>query len=258
VLTRIQYLEGETADEGIKRYIGAVLGLAPEVLEAFLSNVRLELELDDIIRRVKNSLLAKIIDNDKLETVFARLDSNIRTDNFIAIKRGESIIISFDEFMKRYKRIFDDGRSKKLVFQKFTPELPDDIFAQKFIKRLLEIGDILESDEELAIDFTTYKLRLARYLEQWLQEGDLVSDEIENFHEEVFVRWRNEFRAAFRSCSSPDEILDAALELLRGLRANQFTVGETELSTTLSNGELYHLSDAGMIGWHKDWSANES
>ncbi|TCF98346.1 hypothetical protein BZM26_25820 [Paraburkholderia strydomiana] len=257
LLTHLKSLKSKTGDDSIKGYIEAVLQLSPDILEIFFRHIRLELELDDIIGRVKASLLAKIIDNDKIETVFARLDSNIRTDNFIAIKRGESIVISFDDFMKRYKRIFDDGRTKKLVYPRFTPELPDDIFAQKFIKRLLEIGDITDSDEELAIDYTTYKLRISRYLEQWVQEGDLVRDEIESFHEEVFVRWRNEFRVAFRGCIGPQQIIDAAMDLLMTLRRDQFSLGETELTTTLSNGELYYLSDAGQIGWHKDWSVNE-
>ncbi|WP_257744508.1 ABC-three component system protein [Burkholderia glumae] len=258
LLNHVNYLENKTTDRNIKGYIESVLKLEVDVLAEFFRRIGVELELDDIIGRVKRSLLEKIIDPDKVDTVFSRLDSGIRADNFIAVKRGDAILISFDDFMKRYRRIFDDGRTKKLVYPKFIPELPSDIFAQRFIKRLLEIGDISESDEELAIDYTTYKLRISRYLEQWVQEGDLVSEEIEAFHEEVFVRWRNEFRVAFRGCSTSHEIIDAAMNLLIALRRDQFKLGDTELSTTLSNGELYYLSDAGQIGWHKDWSADES
>ncbi|MFP4893800.1 ABC-three component system protein [Paraburkholderia sp. EG304] len=257
LLDHLKSLESKTVDQSIKGYIDGVLKLETEVIEAFFRHIKVELGLDDIVGRVKRSLLEKIIDPDKVDTVFGRLDSSIRTDNFIAVKRGEAILISFDDFMKRYRRIFDDGRTKKLVYPKFTPELPSDIFAQRFIRRLLEIGDISESDEELAIDYTTYKLRISRYLQQWVQEGDLVSEEIEAFHEEVFVRWRNEFRAAFRGCNTPHQIIDAAMTLLITLRREQFKLGDTELSTTLSNGELYYLSDAGQIGWHRDWSANE-
>ncbi|MBO2979795.1 ABC-three component system protein [Burkholderia pseudomallei] len=258
LLNHVNYLENKTTDRNIKGYIESVLKLEVDVLAEFFRRIGVELELDDIIGRVKRSLLEKIIDPDKVDTVFSRLDSGIRADNFIAVKRGDAILISFDDFMKRYRRIFDDGRTKKLVYPKFIPELPSDIFAQRFIKRLLEIGDISESDEELAIDYTTYKLRISRYLEQWVQEGDLVSEEIEAFHEEVFVRWRNEFRVAFRGCSTSREIIDAAMNLLIALLRDQFKLGDTELSTTLSNGELYYLSDAGQIGWHKDWSADES
>lgn len=257
VLDRLVFLEGKTTDATIKAYIAAVRELEVDVLTEFFRHIHVELELDDIIGCVKRSLLEKFIDPDKVDTVFARLDSNIRADNFIAVKKGEKILIGFNDFMGRYRRIFDDGRTKKLVFQKFTPELPSDIFAQKFIRRLLEIGDITESDEELAIDYTTYKLRISRYLQQWVQEGDLVGEEVDAFHEEVLVRWKNEFRAAFRSCNTPEQIVDAALDLLIELRRDRFKIGDTELTTTLSNGELYYLSDAGQIGWHKDWSANE-
>ncbi|MFL9914698.1 hypothetical protein PQR75_04640 [Paraburkholderia fungorum] len=154
------------------------------------------------------------------------------------------------------QKIFDDARTKKLVHYRFEPELPDDIFAQKFIKRLLEIGDIAVSDDETAIEFTKYKIRIAKNIERWLQEGDLVSDEVEDFHDDVILRWRNEFRGRFRNCGSLNEIIDSAVELLTMLRRERFKLSETDLDTRLSNGELYYLSDIGRIGWHRDWENN--
>ncbi len=108
----IKSLEDKTSNATIKSYIQSVLQLAPNVLEKFFRRIRFELELDDIIGRVKRSIVEKIIDENKVDMVFARLDSNIRTDNFLAIKRGEAILISFEQFMQRYKLIFDDGRGK--------------------------------------------------------------------------------------------------------------------------------------------------
>lgn len=255
--THLDFLEGKTKDEKIKGYIGAVVKLDTSVLETFLCNIRFELELEDIIGLVKRSLLEKIIDDDKVDAVFQRLDSTIRADNFLAIKRGEPILISFEQFTQRYKRIFDDGRSKKLVQQVFTPELPEDIFAQRFIRRLLEVEDISHADEELAVEYTKFKLRISNQLEQWVQVGDLVSDEVEAFHAEVFIRWQNEFRGAFRRCGDIKEVVDAALDLLTTLRRERFMLTDSELNTTLSNGELYYLSDMGRIGWHKDWKQND-
>ncbi|MDT6960779.1 hypothetical protein QTN24_04660 [Cupriavidus sp. SZY C1] len=251
--SHIESLGQKAEDANIKSYIQSVLKLSKTVCKKFFQRIRFELILNDVIGRVKQSILEKIIDADKIDQVFSRLDSNIRADNFMAVKRGEAIQISFEQFMQRYKRIFDDGRTKKLVFPPFTPDLPDDIFAQRFIKCLLAINDITISGEELAIDYTKYKLRLATYLNQWVQTGDLVMDEVHEFHDEVFARWRNEFRAAFRGCSTASDIVDAALLMLNTLRRERFTLGDTELNTSLSNGELYYLSDIERIGWHRDW-----
>jgi hypothetical protein len=45
--------------------------------------------------------------------------------------------------------------------------------------------------------------------------------------------------------------------LLTTLRRERFRLSETELDTKLSNGELYYLSDIGLIGWHRDWKDND-
>lgn len=253
----IDYLTNKTQDADIKKYILSVAQLDMVVRKKFFENIRLELELEDIIGRVKRSIREKIVDMEKVDAVFERLDSRIRSDNFLAVKNGQAIKISFEDFALRYAKIFDDARTKKLVHYRFEPELPDDIFAQRFIRRLLEIGAITDADNERAVEYTKYKLRISRNLERWVQEGNLVSDEVEDFHDEVYLRWENEFQGSFRSCKSLAEIIDSAMDLLTILRRERFRLSETDLDTRLSNGELYHLSDIGRIGWHKDWKDND-
>lgn len=254
--SHVNKLANQTQDDSIKKYILAVAQLDHSVMKKFFENVRFELELDDIIGRVKRSIREKIVDAEKIDSVFERLDSRIRSDNFIAVKNGKAIKIDFDDFSKRYAKIFDDARTKKLVYYRFEPDLPQDIFAQKFIKRLLEIGAIAPTDEERAVDYTIYKLRITKYLERWIQEGNIVSDEVVDFHDDVFVRWDNEFQDSFRKCSNVSEVIDSAMCLLTMLRRERFKLSETELDTKLSNGELYYLSDIGRIGWHRDWKTN--
>ena len=253
----IDSLANKTQDVDIKKYILAVAQLDLTVRKRFFENVRFELELEDIIGRVKRSIREKIVDVEKIDAVFERLDSRIRSDNFLAVKNGKAIKIDFDQFAKRYAKIFDDARTKKLVHYRFEPDLPQDIFAQRFIKRLLEVGAIAATDEERAVDYTIYKLRISKYLEQWVQEGNIVSDEVEDFHDDVFLRWENEFQDSFRKCTNVAEIIDSAMCLLTVLRRERFRLSETDLDTRLSNGELYYLSDIGRIGWHRDWKAND-
>ncbi|MCO4891336.1 hypothetical protein MKD50_18290 [Cupriavidus sp. WGtm5] len=255
--SHIKSLSEKSQDVGIRKYILSVNGLEESVRKDFLDHVRLELEVDDIIGRVKKSIREKIIDPDKIDAVFERLDSRISSENFLAVKSGEALHISFEEFATRYGKIFEDARNKKLVPYRFQPVLPDDIFAQKFIKRLIEIGALSAADGERAVDYTRQKIRLSTNLERWVQEGNIVGDEVDDFHDEVFSRWDNEFYGLFDKCSSMDEVIDSAFELLRMLRRERFRLSGTELDTQLSNGELYYLSDIGRIGWHRDWADND-
>ncbi|WP_063801509.1 ABC-three component system protein [Burkholderia ubonensis] len=253
----IKSLSEKTQDADIKKYILAVDDLEESVRKEFLDHVRFELEVDDIIARVKNSIREKIIEPEKIDAVFERLDSRISNENFLAVKSGAAMSISFEEFATRYGKIFEDARSKKLVPYRFQPVLPDDIFAQRFIKRLIEIGALSAADGERAVDYTRQKIRLSTNLERWVQEGNVVGDEVDDFHNEVFNRWDNEFYGLFDKCLSMDEVIDSAFELLRMLRRERFRLSGTELDTQLSNGELYYLSDIGRIGWHRDWADND-
>lgn len=246
-------LHDKTADVTIKGYISTLLALNDSVAEQFVRRIYVQLSLDDIIGQVKSSIRDKFIDPKRIDDVYERLDSNIRQDNFIAIKAGQPILISYDQFMQRYRNIFIDGRSKSLPAPSFTPVLPGEIFAQIFIKRLMEIEALEPHDNETAVDYTLQKLRIVRYLESWVQSGDLISDEVDALHKEVFLRWKNRFQFAFKKCTTTQDVIDSAIDLLVQLREERFHVGPSELDTQLSNGELYYLSDDGKIGWHRNW-----
>lgn len=253
----IKSLSERTQDADIRKYILSVNGLEEIVRKEFLDHVRFELDVDDIIGRVKKSIREKIIEPENIDAVFERLDSRIKSENYLAVKRGEALSIDFEDFATRYGKIFKDARNKKLVPYRFQAVLPDDIFSQKFIRRLIEIGALNAADVERAVDYTRQKIRLSTNLEKWVQDGNVVGDEVDDFHDEVFSRWDNEFYGLFDDCSSMDEVIDSAFGLLRMLRRERFRLSDTELDTQLSNGELYYLSDIGRIGWHRDWAEND-
>lgn len=253
----IKQLSEKTQDAEIKRYIASVCKLDEIVQEEFFARVRFELGFDDIIDKVKNSIREKIIEKEKIDAVFERLDSRISTDNFLAVKNGGALSVSFEEFVTKYGKIFEDARSTKLVPYRFQPAVPDDIFSQKFIRRLIEIGALSEDQSERAVEYTRQKILLSTNLEKWIQEGNVVGDEVDDFHNEAFSRWDNEFYGLFNKCADISEVIDSALNLLRTLRRERFKLSGTELDTRLSNGELYYLSDIGRIGWHRDWAKND-
>lgn len=249
----LDYLKNlKTSDSIIRSYIDDILNLEKNTLKNFLKRIHLQLEETEIIAKIKLSIEEKFVNTDRIEQVYSRLNSNIRDDNFIEISSGKTMSLTCDEFLTRYNKIFSDSRNKKLSLPQFTPVIPADLLSQIFIKQLLSIEAIDTDDDDLITEYSTSRVRIARCLEQWLQKGEVVSDEIKAFHAEVKSYWRNQHHGAFKKCLDED-INEKAIEILKTLRAIKFKLGDDELHLDYSNGELYLLSDEKKIGWHKNW-----
>lgn len=248
----INTLHSKTKDKDIKSYLSAVLALDKEVLTEFLRKIYLELSLEDIHSLIKISIKEKMVEHYKVDEVFERLDSNIRTDNYFRIKAGQKVELSFDSFYNRYRTLFSASRAPLQLGKPFTPAFPEDIFSQIFIKQLIAVKAMKIDDIERAFEYTTNKLKIVRFLDDWLQSGELVTDEINDFHKDVKVKWRNAFEHWCEDCLDHD-VVSKAKELLYDLRKSEFSIANSKLNTELSNGELYHLSEEQLIGWHRDW-----
>jgi len=252
ILSRITELKASTSDDAINGYISAVTGLTASIKREFFKKIHFELSETEIIQKIKNSIAEKFIPPRKINEVYERLNSNIRDSNYIAILSGKAFSVFFDDFNTKYCKIFQDARDNKLSNLRFEPALPDDLLSQPFIQQLLAIDDVYDHEEEIITEYSTHKVRLARSLEQWEQNGEVVHDEIQALHREVHLRWKNNHRMAYRDCK-PDEVKKKGQAIINTMRQEKYKLGEDELSTEYSNGELYELSDIGRIGWHRDW-----
>jgi len=252
---KLKVLETKTTDQTIKGYLKCTLGLNDEVLKIFLLHVKFELNEDDIIERVKNSILSKVIAAHRVDEVFEKLHSNLHKDNFLATKAGQSIIISFEDFNSKYSKIFADVRTKKLVRHKFSFAPPPDLNGQTFIRQLLEIGDFKVEDSDSIIRYTTEKVMLENHLTKWVSDGLLTSDDVDQMYEETESIWHARFTHAYRfaDAMNDDDKRTNALEMIDELRRSALSVDLNPLETRLSNGVFYYLSDLPIIGWDQEW-----
>jgi hypothetical protein len=248
-------LKSKTQDKNIWKYIEDILSLNEAVLEAYLSKVVIELEVDEIIKRCKDAIVEHHVPDNAVDQLFSDLDSRIKQDNFIAIRAGEKIVISFDDFRLKYRKYFDNARSPELKVVRNYEPLPLALNEQTFIKQLVDIGEIQEeNDEELMAEYTRYMLMVKISLESWYQKGELTSEEIVNFNNEAKIRWKNKFRAKSRQINlkMPNEL---ALELLDEILTEKLNINSQQMETDFSNGEYYYLSDKPEIGWQQDWES---
>lgn len=252
VLKRVDELSLATKDASIKIYIQSIQALEPGVKREFFKRVFFQLAESEIIQKVKDSLEEKFVDPAQIDSVYGRLSTLIRDDNYISILEGKLTTISFDDFNSRYRKVISPFLNRRLSALWFEPALPPDILNQRFIKQLIVIEDLCEDDSESITGLSTHKVRMARSLEQWVQSGEVVSDEVATLNNDVRLRWRNKHRKAFRDCDEAG-INKVAQQIVDALRDERFRLGDDELDTEQSNGELYILSEHNVIGWHRDW-----
>jgi cyanate lyase len=240
-------------DEILKDYIGYVLGLGDEVFKEFMLKVFFELDENDIIGKCKDAIKADKINEKKIDSVFSGLDSAIRADNFINIKNGEKIQITFDDFYLKYRRYYDLSRNCSLSINEFKGALPETLDSQTFINQLIEIEDLESCDFENIAEFTRFKLKLQNNIDSWLHDGDITQDEVSRFKKDAIDQWKNKHRSAFRGINDELDYNHIGLKVLDSIRENKLTIAEQLLDTDMSNGTFYHLSDVPDIGWRKDW-----
>lgn len=236
-------------------YIDNFLSLDASVLSIFLTNIEFKLSVDNIIEDCKLAIKAKLVPENRIDEVFKNLDSQIREDNFFAIKSGEKFQIHFNDFYRKYRRHFDKGRSASLVIREYTDELPDKLEDQTFIKQILDINDIKHGDYEVIAEYTRFKLKMKNNIEIWLQEGELTLDEIKALERDAINKWKNEHRQSYRGNVDNNEINSKAQAVLDAVRNKGLEIANQKLDSEMSNGEFYCLSDEPKIGWRNDWEA---
>lgn len=252
VIERVEHLSGSTKDTTIKGYIDTVLGLHAQVREEFLKRIFFQLGETQVVQKIKDTLLEKFVLPEKIDSTYQRLHALIRDDNYFSILAGTLTAITFDDFATRYRKVISPGEKQTLSRLAFDPALPKNLLDQRFIKQLIAIEDFPDTDTERITALSTHRVRMARSLEIWVQGGEVVSDEVQALHQDVKVRWGNRHHKAFRKCP-PEKVNDRALEVVDAMREENYRLGDDELSTEQSNGELYVLSEQDAIGWHPDW-----
>lgn len=248
----LKCLKAATKDKSIQCYIQNLVDLGEPVLMSFVGKIRLSLNVNDVVELCKNAIVEHHIPPGRVDDLFRDLDSQIRQDNFITIREAQPVIISFDDFSRKYRRFFDLAHNTELVVRSYYEPLPSSLDDQTFIKQLVSVGDITLADTDEIASFTRLMLTVKTNLTNWQLGGELTENEVNQFNKEAIVRWSNEFRSAYRKPLLLGEKA-CALKVLDRMRRERLSISGQEMDTEFSNGEYYCLSDIPEIGWEHDW-----
>ena len=250
-------LEKSTKNEDLKGYIKDVLSLDDRVLEQFLLSTFFHLDDDDIITKCKEAIKSKMIPQEKIEKALKTIDSSIRSDNFLQVKEGVKIEITFEDLYQKYRRQFDLYRNGSLDVQEYKGALPNNLEDQVFIKQLEEIGFVKSGDSDYITKLTLFKLKLINNLDEWKRDGNVTELELERFKNDAFNLWDTEFRIQHVENINEEDYNKKGIELLRTVLKERLKLAEQELDIDLCYGKFYSLSDEPVIGWRKDWEKHK-
>ena len=245
-------LKGTTKDKAVSKYMEDVLDLSQEVSEALFTNIAFDLGCSTIVADCKEKILGFMVPSDRVDDVFHSLDSQLRTDNFDLVASKRKIIITYDDFLKKYQVHFDKARNGKLVVRKNFSE-PKEIGEQLFIKQLIDIGDVSAEDTDFILKLLYNQLLAKTNLQEWVKEGVVSSIDADDLEENALATWENIHRKTFRSLCEGDDINHFAQSVLDEVRSEKLSIAEQEMNIRFSNGEFYDLCEEKKIGWRNDW-----
>lgn len=256
-------LEKKTVDKDVKSYIEILNKQSEKWLSRFINKLVFELDQDDLINKIKSRIKSKIVREEKIDDVFNALDSNLRKQNYINTKSKKKSIITFEEFYHKYKAYFDKGRNNKLPINKKKIKFNKPLLEQMFIKQLIDICAVDETDTAEMLRLTGQMLQTSNHLEDWINKGLIVEEQLDEFVKDCINKWKNTHDAVHRKINlnlklsgkypSEEEIILSGSECLDKIRDLELVLDETNLDTELSNGEFYILSNELRIGWRYDW-----
>ena len=188
----------------------------------------------------------------------------MQLDKYLTIIDRKKFEISCEDFSRRYGNCFDFAYEKTVLPKRELNLIyPKDLKSQTFIKQLVDIGETFESDSDDILRYTTAMLKTFNSLNDWKENGDILSTQIIALDDDAIFIWNRIFKERYRDYKSKIEsgeishdetlIKQIAIECISEVRKEKLKLKNDELNEELSNGQFYILSNEPKIGWHIDW-----
>lgn len=260
----IKHLHANTDSLDIKTQIESLKKLDNKTKSKFINQIQIISEPESIINLVKKRIRKLIVKEERVDDVYNSLLSNMQLDKFLTIIDRKKFEISFEDYSRRYGTCFDYAYEKTVLPKReLNLIFPKDLKSQTFIKQLIDIGETFESDSDEILRYTTAMLKTFNSLNDWKENGEILSTQIIAFDEDAIFIWNRIFKDRYRDYKMKinsgeilhDEILikQIAIECMSEVRKEKLKLKNDELNEELSNGQFYILSNEPRIGWHIDW-----
>lgn len=225
--------------------------LPDNLMENFFRQLKLELNLGNLLDECRKELKSKMVRDENIEEVFLHILGRLKREHYEKLSQRKKFSISFEDYYSKYRAYYDAGR-QKLYVRKYECDLVE-FQDQIFMKQLIDIGDVKKDDRNKQIKLTQHKYNALNNILTWTQNGDITEDERNEFEENAVVDWENEYDYRYQDDIPENQYNKIGREILHAIRLKKLKLNGTTLETPLSNGTFYYLADEPKIGFRGDW-----
>lgn len=225
--------------------------LPDNLMENFFRQLKLELNLGNLLDECRKELKSKMVRDENIEEVFLHILGRLKREHYEKLSQRKKFSISFEDYYSKYRAYYDAGR-QKLYVRKYECDLVE-FQDQIFMKQLIDIGDVKKDDRDKQIKLTQHKYNALNNILTWTQNGDVTEDERNEFEENAVLDWENEYDYRYQDDIPENQYNKIGREILHAIRLKKLKLNGTTLETPLSNGTFYYLADEPKIGFRRDW-----
>lgn len=252
-------LHEKTEDDKLKEYIKVFMDF--EVLEILLKKIYVLPDEDDFIRKIKLRIAKDKVNDNRVDIVFSELYTNLNLDMYERVKNRQEILYTYEEFYEKFGKCWEKGRLELLpidISEEFDLEADiEKIITEPgnsvFLKQMNDINFIYDEDE--IYSYAHAMLSLINLFRFWEKNNLILIKEKNNYFKDAIDQWKVYFKEMRIGIKSKDEeiINNAAVKLLISIQKIMMKINSQDLSSELSQGTFYYLSNIPQIGWRIDW-----
>lgn len=225
--------------------------LPDNLMESFFRQLKLELNLGNLLDECRKELKSKMVRDENIEDVFLHILGALKKEHYEKLSQRAKFSISFNDYYSKYRAYYDAGR-QKLYERDYECDLTE-FHNQIFMKQLIDIGDVKLNDRNKQIKLTQYKYNALNNVTSWVRNGAVTEDEKNKFEESAILDWENEFDFRYQDDTPEEEYSRIGKEILHEIRTKKIELNGSSFSTPFSNGTFYYLANEPRIGFRKDW-----
>lgn len=220
-----------------------------------------------IIQSIKDALeYIKNIDESKIDVVYASLLAEFKDSHFVAVCRREKTKLTVQEMLKKTKRSFNRSFDRTLsIDRSINPQMPDDICKHTFVKQLIDIEHIGNSEIDILRDIYTLKLGACNAISQYRKDGDVDRVDLNDIESSAMRIWKtahqNSNRQIRHKIQTGDDVINESEYINAGqncyddVSKREIKFDTVHLDPEFALGYFYDMSDEPRIGWRNDWES---
>lgn len=262
----LKSLRENTKDVNILESMNKLSSLTEVNRKKFYSKLKIiQFEGYSIIEGIKDILkYKKNIEESKIDVVYSSLFSEFKDSNFIDSCKRNRIKITADQMLNKTKRSFNRSFDRALsIDRSIDVIMPDNVCDHIFVKQLIDIEHMAESEIGMLRDIYTLKFGATNAISEYRDGGDVDSSDLKAIEASAMRIWKIAYDKSSRSIRgklskgdqniAESEYIEAGLECYDIVSNKEIKFETVHLDPEFTLGYFYVMSDEPRIGWRYDW-----